>query len=195
MAGDRGFFTPNEVAKLLMVSPITVRQWATKGALRAELTLGGHRRFLREEVERFARQHGMTLKLPGHAGATRVLFVDDDRAFVGYLTELLSGHPEFETETAFDGFDAGGKVHAFKPDVVVIDLMMPDLDGFEVCRRIKDDPHTASIRVIAMTGYPSPENRERALAAGAAACLAKPIDAAKLMRLLRRPASAAGASP
>ncbi len=58
-APDKPYLTPNEVATLFMVSPITVRQWAQKGLLKAEVTVGGHRRFLRGEVERFARDHGL----------------------------------------------------------------------------------------------------------------------------------------
>jgi two-component system cell cycle response regulator len=62
--------------------------------------------------------------------------------------------------------------------------MMSELDGFEVCRRIKQDPATAPIRVIALTGHPSPENVQRITAAGAEICLAKPIDNAELFAVL-----------
>ena len=176
--------TPQEVAKLLMVSPVTVRQWAQKGELRALITPGGHRRFKRHDLERFARQRGLTLHYADHR-ALRILVVDDDPQLSGYLVELFESLAEdFETEVARDGFDAGRKVLAFHPDIVLLDLMMPGMDGFDVCRALKADPATADARIIAMTGYPSPGNVERILAAGAEACLAKPIDTKALLQAI-----------
>ena len=173
---------PQEVADLFMVSPVTVRQWANKGELKALVTPGGHRRFTRTEGENFARQRGLTLRFPEEL-VRRVLVVDDDQQLSGYLVELLSTLPRpLEVETADNGFDAGRKVLAFRPDLVLLDLMMPGLDGFEVCRRIREDPSTRDVRIIAMTGYPSPGNIERILAAGADSCLAKPIDTRALLK-------------
>lgn len=180
----KSYLTPNQVAELLMVSPTAVRQWAEKGELNALTTPGGHRRFLPGEVERFARTRGMTLNT-GDGGALRVLVVDDDEQLSRYLVKLLGGFPEqLVTETANDGFAAGFKVKEFEPHVVLLDLMMPGLNGFEVCRQLKAGPNTKSIRVIAMTGYSSPENVEKILAAGAEICLPKPIDAQVLLEHL-----------
>jgi len=72
----------------------------------------------------------------------------------------------------------------FSPDVVLLDLMMPGMDGFQVCERLKKDSATKNIRVIAMTGYPSAMNTEKILAAGAEICLPKPVDRAQLLELL-----------
>ena len=182
--GRKDILAPQEVADLLLVSPVTVRQWANKGDLKALVTPGGHRRFTRREVENFARQRGLTLHIPDDR-VRRVLVVDDDRQLSGYLVELFDSLPEsIEVETADNGFDAGRKVLAFRPDLVLLDLMMPGLDGFEVCRRIKEDPSTGDIRIIAMTGYPSPGNIERIVPAGAEACLAKPIDTRALLKAI-----------
>lgn len=178
---SKPYLTPNEVAQWMMVSPVTVRGWAQKGLLQAEVTPGGHRRFRYEEVERFARQWNPA----GNKGPLKVLIVDDDRAVVGFLRELLEGeeHPVV-VETAYDGFDAGRKVHVFSPDIVLLDLMMPGIRGTEVCRQIKQIPGLASVRVIAMSGYLSPENEAELLAAGAECCIAKPIDTMRLLKLI-----------
>lgn len=178
---NKPYLTPNEVAQWMMVSPVTVRGWAQKGLLQAEVTPGGHRRFRRDEVERFARQWNPV----GNKGPLRVLIVDDDRAVVGFLRELLEGeeHPTL-VETAHEGFEAGRKLHAFLPDVVLLDLMMPGIKGTEVCRQIKQMPGHANVRMIAMSGYLSPENEAELLAAGAECCLAKPLDIARLLSLL-----------
>ena len=180
----KSYLTPNQVAELLMVSPTAVRQWAEKGELNALTTPGGHRRFLPGEVERFARTRGMTLNT-GDGGALRVLIVDDEKQFSRYLVKLLEGFSEqVVTETARDGFAAGLKVKEFEPHVVLLDLMMPGLDGFEVCHQLKSSSSTKAIRVIAMTGYLSQKNVEKIIAAGAEVCLPKPIDAQVLLEHL-----------
>lgn len=175
------YLTPNEVAQWMMVSPITVRGWAQKGLLQAEVTPGGHRRFRAEEVERFARQWNPA----GNKGPLRVLIVDDDRAVVGFLKELLDdGVHHTVVDSAFDGFEAGRKVHIFSPDIVLLDLMMPGINGLEVCHQIKQIPGQTDVRVIVMSGYLDPKNEAALLAAGAECCLSKPLDTQRLLSLL-----------
>ncbi len=179
---DRAYMTPNEVAELLMVSPVTVRQWAQKKWIHAISTAGGHRRFLRHNVEQFARERGMELVSDG---PPRVLVVDDNRSFARYLADLLANQPNpVDTETAHDGFDAGRKVLQFAPDIVLLDLKMPGMDGFSVCEQLKQDDVTKHIRIIAMTGYYTPDNETRILEAGAEACLAKPFDKSVLLDVM-----------
>ncbi len=178
---SKPYLTPNEVAQWMMVSPITVRGWAQKGMLQAEVTPGGHRRFRREEVERFARQWNPA----GNRGPLRVLIVDDDKSVVGFLKELLEGAADPVTvEVAYGGFEAGRKVHAFTPDIVLLDYMMPGIRGAEVCRQIKQIPGLANVRVIGMSGFLSPENEAELIAAGAECCLTKPLDTSRLLTLM-----------
>lgn len=183
VAPGKPYLTPNEAAALLMVAPATLRVWADKGLLKAHTTAGGHRRFLREDVEHFRRQREQDDPHSSNGGP-RILIVDDEASLTRYLTALLEDLPGSHTAVAGDGFTAGHLVHAFRPDVVLLDLMMDGLDGFQVCRQIKSDPATRAIRIIAMTGYPSPENIERILAAGAETCLPKPLDEDVLLALL-----------
>lgn len=181
----KDYYTPNEVAQLFMVSPVTVRQWAQKGLLSAALTAGGHRRFLRQELMRFADERGLSLNWVVQ-GKARVLIVEDDAQVAAFLCELLRGHAGIDAlETAANGFEAGRKVHSFEPSLVLLDLMMPGMDGFAVCRALKQDPATRHIRVLAMTGYPTAENIESIMDAGAEVCLEKPIDTDQLLELLR----------
>lgn len=181
---EKPYLTPNEVAELLMVSPVTVRQWAQKGLLKAETTPGGHRRFMRSEVERFAGRHGRVSELTAEK-PVRILIVDDDVQFTGFLVELFSTYPgKFVVETARDGFDAGIKVQTFQPCIILLDLMMPDLNGVDVCRLLKQNPATRNIRIIAITGYKTQENVDAIINAGAEACLAKPINSNLLMNAI-----------
>src|SRR6201985_3192084 len=108
--------TPNEVAELLMVHPVTVRQWAARGLLRSLTTPGGHRRFLLSDVEEFARSRGATPAALHSGRPDRVLIVDDDAPFTRFVAELIREHdPLVETEIASDGFEAGVKVEQFRP--------------------------------------------------------------------------------
>ncbi len=187
MARDNSqYLTPNQVAGLLLVSPITVRQWAQKGMLAAHTTAGGHRRFTRAEVERFARERGVTLADQldeQQPSVTEVLVVDDDAQLNSYLVALLQTSVEdVRVHSAADGFAAGRLVQAHKPDIVVLDIMMPGLDGVQVCRSIKENPETAHARVVAMTGHHSDQLEHRVLEAGAAILLKKPFASDELLR-------------
>lgn len=175
--------TPAEVAELLAVSPVTVRQWAQKGLIEARTTPGGHRRFTRESVIDFARRMAMTLP-DGFdtTPRTRVLIVDDDRQFSGMLVALFKQkYPAVEVSFAYDGFDAGRQVSRFKPTLVLLDITMPGMDGVEVCRSLKADEASRSARVIAMTGHHTRELEQRIIAAGAERLLKKPFSTDELL--------------
>jgi len=183
------YLAPNEVAELLMVSTESVRQWSQKGWLKAETTPGGHRRYLRQNVERFARERGY-IQTDSEKNNLRILVVDDDRQFASYLEELLGGLDDNITvKVVNDGFSAGAQVFSFRPDIILLDLMMPALNGFEVCKLLKEDVATHSIRIIAMTGFPTDENVRGILSMGAEHCLSKPIDTAKLFEAIGLQAS------
>ena len=180
---DKRYLTPNEAADLLMVSPTTVRFWAQKGALKSMTTPGGHRRFSFEDLELFAKERGM--RLQSDVEKLRILIIDDDVQLASYLVELFEGLPNpVETEVANYSFEAGLKVRSFNPHVILLDLMMPGLDGFQVCQMLKSDAITRKIRVIAMTGYPSHDNVNQILAAGAETCISKPIDTQQLLKAI-----------
>ena len=180
---NKQYMTPNEVAELLMVSPVTVRQWAQKGKLEAMMTPGGHRRFSFEAIEKFAAQNHITLNASAKGGL-HILIVDDDVSLANFLRELLiQRNHTLKVEVVHDGFSAGRMMESFSPDIVLLDLMMPQMDGFEVCHMIKQGEQK-DIRVIAMSGFCSQENQQRILAEGAECCLKKPFSATTLLTAL-----------
>ncbi|MDH5785988.1 MAG: response regulator [Chromatiales bacterium] len=177
------YMTPNEVAELLMVSPVTVRQWAQKGKLEAMTTPGGHRRFSMEAIEKFAEENNLTLN-PGGSSGTRILIVDDDVSLATFLSEILTQrNSSLQVEIVHDGFSAGRMVESFRPDILLLDLMMPQMNGFEVCHMVKQGKHHDT-RVIAMSGFCSQENLDRILAEGAECCLKKPFSTSVLFTAL-----------
>lgn len=180
----KSYLAPSDVARMLMVSPATVRLWASRGDLNAVSTPGGHRRFLRHDIEKFARDKDLTMNLP-RGDTLRILVVDDDVEVAKFLSRLFKRDlPSAEVRTAHNGFEAGRLVQSFEPQIVLLDLMMPELNGFDVCRQIKMNPATKAIRVIAMTGFYTEENVSRAIDAGAEVCVRKPFDQKQLLKLI-----------
>jgi DNA-binding response OmpR family regulator len=93
---------------------------------------------------------------------------------------LTNRQNAYEVLTAADGLEAGRLVATFRPDLVLLDLRMPGLDGFQVCRTIKADPETSNTVVIALTGFYSPETETRILECGAIRCFEKPVEMSTL---------------
>ena len=113
----------------------------------------------------------------------RILIVDDESDAVDTLRRLLRTS-DFEIEEACDGFEAGRKVESFKPDIMLLDLKMPGISGYDVLREIKKNEHTRDIKVIILSGYIDPGQEEALIKAGAQGVLEKPIDRAKLISLI-----------
>jgi excisionase family DNA binding protein len=179
MTVQKTVFTTFEAAKLCHVSPLSIINWVNAGRLPAFRTPGGHRRIRREDLLRFMHDSGIPIpdSIRPDSGKRKVLVVDDEAPVRELLCQHLATPPNgFEVFMAADGFEAGRLVATSRPDVVVLDLRMPGLDGFHVCRTIKADPNTAMTVVIAMTGYYSPETEQRILECGAVRCFAKPIE-------------------
>jgi len=180
---DKPVFTTFEAAKLCHVSPLSIINWVNAGRLSAFRTPGGHRRIRREDLVRFMRENGLPLpeQLESGSGRRRLLVVDDDSGIREVLSEHVASRMKpYEVMTAADGFEAGRLVATFRPDVVLLDLRMPGIDGFHICRTIKADPETSGTVVIAMTGYYSPETETRILECGAIRCFAKPVEPSTL---------------
>ena len=168
--------TVPQAAKYCAISRVTLWKCVKSGELKASLTPGGHYRILMKDLEAFARKKGMYPLANYHPPKkNKILIVDDDREIREMLTRMLRFH-KYETDTASDGFEAGAKVERLKPDLIILDLFMPGMDGFEVCRRLKEDPGSADLKILILTGYDSNQNRERIMAQGADDYLVKPVD-------------------
>ncbi|MGL4941915.1 MAG: response regulator [Thermoguttaceae bacterium] len=113
----------------------------------------------------------------------RILIVDDNPQNVELLDAYLSeGEIECELEVAHDGMEALNKIESFRPDLILLDIMMPRMSGFEVCERIKADPKTRSIMVLMVTALSELGDIERAVAAGCDDYLSKPVNKFELMK-------------
>jgi CheY-like chemotaxis protein len=121
---------------------------------------------------------------------TRVLMAEDSAVNRELLREILE-LKGFEVDEAWDGEEALEKIGRSRPDILLLDIGMPKLDGFGVIRRVRQDPSLADLPVLAVTAYAMRGDRERGLSAGFDGYLAKPVNPASLFaemdRLLNRP--------
>lgn len=174
------------IAEMLHVDPGSIANWIDQNLLKAYRTPGGHRRVQEEDLLAFLRHHKMPIPPELGTRLTRVLVVDDDPAVTKVISRAIrQGCPEFEVVEANDGFQAGAMLATLKPDVVILDLRMPGMDGYEVCRMIKSDGLTQHAEIIAITAYPSADSEREILKCGARVCLAKPLDIDELLKQVR----------
>ena len=176
-------YSTHDVARICCVTPTTVIRWIEDGLIPAFKTVGGHRRVRREDLERVCGERGIPFTVPTGSEVGRILVIDDEPVVLDLVRDVVKelSH-QFDVEVARDAFDAGRSVALFRPQLIFLDLMMPGVDGFEVCTRLKRDPATTHTEIIAITGYYTEANMERILAAGAGACLKKPLDVVDVRR-------------
>jgi|SRR5579871_1307654 len=179
--------TSHEVGALLQVNPSSINKWVNEGRLAAFRTPGGHRRIRAADLVQFLDHHKMPIPRPlVSASKRRLLVVDDDRSHLNALQRLLKAHQDRVQSMMIDnGIDALVAVGSFKPHLIVLDIFMPELDGLEVCRRLKANPETRDIEVILTSGSLTAELEENGLSAGARRCLPKPIDLKLLLEDLK----------
>jgi CheY-like chemotaxis protein len=120
---------------------------------------------------------------PAPAAGRRILIVDDNEDGAESLAMLLAldGH---ETHTAHDGLEAIEATDRLRPDVVLLDIGLPNLNGYEVCRRLRQQPWGKDLVLVAVTGWGQEEDRRRSSEAGFTAHMVKPVDPDALVKIL-----------
>jgi two-component system, OmpR family, response regulator len=115
------------------------------------------------------------------SGKRKVLLVDDDQELVELLYDTFERDGRFEIRTANNGFDAGMFVKEFRPDLVVLDIMLPDINGKEVCQRVRSDSTLEAVKIICISGMVEQDKVADLRAAGANDFVQKPFTVDKLM--------------
>ena len=164
-----------KAAELFSVSRYTLWGYVKSGELKTTKTPGGHHRVSREALEVFAGQKGVDLTYRESRICQKVLVVDDELP-VQKLVRRFLVEDGYEIQCASDGFEAGQLSVKFKPDLYILDIFMPRLNGFEVCERLRADPDTKDVKIIAISGFGNDKNIKKILASGADLFIPKPIE-------------------
>ncbi len=187
MPASEKLYTSGEAAEILQVDGSSVVKWVNEGLLASYRTPGGHRRVRSSDLVAFMRAHGMFIPPELRGARVKGLLVDDEPRVLGAMKRAMKAHEgTVEFLTAGSGMEALVMLGSEKPDVLALDIVMPDMDGWEVLRRLKERPETAKVDVIILSGNLTPATTRKALALGARAVCNKPISAAELARLATR---------
>ena len=169
-------YTTFDIAKHCQVDITTVINWTEDGSLKSYKTKGGHRRIQKSDLYEFLNKHNMPNLL-----TKKILIVDDDESITSALKEFFEKN-DFIVYTADDGFKAGIIFEAERPEIVILDLVMPYMNGFQVCEHIRNIEKNKRTRIIILTGYYSSENIKKAKMSGADKCLPKPAESKVILR-------------
>ena len=170
------FFTTSEAANICGVAHTTVIRWITEGKLKAHETPGGHRRIQHEELTAFMKQFDIPTPLSFGDGRYRILAVDDDKNVLTMIRRAFAERSgEIELETTDNGMEALVMLGKNRFDLILLDIVMPGMDGVQFCRTIKKNPNTSGIKIIAITGKQLTGQQEDYLAANAEYILRKPF--------------------
>lgn len=182
----KNFYTTHEASKFCSVYPTTVINWVKDGILPAYTTPGGHRRIKREDLLNLMKKNNMPVPEElTKGGKFRVLAIDDDPRILRMVHTVLSSEEDFEVATAESGFQAGIKVSNWIPDIILLDMLMPEMNGFEVCEQLKSDEKTKDIPIIAVTVLKDPKEIKRMTSAGIIDYVSKPFKAQDLLKKVK----------
>jgi len=174
-------FTTGEAAKICKVSQQTIIRCFDNGQLKGFRVPGSRfRRIPREALYKFMKDNGIPTDAL-ESGKRKVLLVDDDVELVELMTKVLEEDGRFEVRVATTGFDAGMMVKEYRPDLIVLDVMLPDINGKEVCHRVRADSTLEDVRILCISGMIEDDKIQELKLSGADDFLHKPFDIEELI--------------
>ena len=174
-------FTTGEAAKICKVSQQTIIRCFDSGQLKGFRVPGSRfRRIPRDLLFSFMKENGIPTDAL-ESGKRKVLIVDDDEDLVELIADHLERDGRFEIRTANNGFDAGMMVKEYRPDIIVLDVMLPDINGKEVCQRVHSDKTMEDTRIICISGMVEEDKVADLRDAGADDFMHKPFEVERLI--------------
>lgn len=174
-------FTTGEAAKICKVSQQTIIRCFDSGQLKGFRVPGSRfRRIPRDALITFMRENGIPLDALENT-KHRILIVDDDEELVELIRDVLVRDGRFEVRTVNNGFEAGMAVKEYHPDLIVLDIMLPDINGKDVCQVVRSDPNMNDIRIICISGMIEEDRIQELRAVGADDFLHKPFEIEQLV--------------
>ncbi len=174
-------FTTGEAAKICKVSQQTIIRCFDSGQLKGFRVPGSRfRRIPRDVLYKFMKENGIPTDAL-ESGRRKALVVDDDEELVELIRDALEADGRFEVRVANNGFDAGMMVKEYRPDILVLDVMLPDINGKEVCQRVRMDSALDDTKIICISGMVEQDKIDELKLAGANDFVQKPFEIETLM--------------
>ncbi len=177
----KDLFTTGEAAEICRVSQQTIIRCFDSGRLKGFRVPGSKfRRIPRLNLVKFMRDNDIPLDNLD-SGRKKVLIVDDDADIVELISDVLTRDGHYEIRTASSGYEAGMVTQQFHPDLILLDYMLPDVNGNVVCQTIRKNPEFENMRIIIVSGVIKQDEIDQLLRSGAEDFIRKPFDIAELM--------------
>ena len=174
-------YSTGEAAQICRISQQTIIRCFDRGELEGFLVPGSKfRRIPRESLIKFMKRYKIPLDQIESA-QSKVLVVEDDQEIVDLITEVLAADGRFEVKATDSGYEAGLLTEKFRPDVLVLDYLLPDINGNVVCQTVRANPDLAEIKIIVVSGVIDKKEVNRLLANGADEFIQKPFDVNHLL--------------
>ena len=169
-------FTTGEAAKICKVSQQTIIRCFDSGQLKGFRVPGSRfRRIPRDVLFKFMKDNGIPTDAL-ESGKRKALIVDDDEELVELIRDVLEADGRFDVRAANNGFDAGMMVKEYRPDIIVLDVMLPDINGKEVCQRIRSDSTLDDVKIVCISGMVEQDKVAELKEAGADEFMQKPFE-------------------
>jgi excisionase family DNA binding protein len=176
MSNMKTVFTTGEAAKICKVSQQTIIRCFDSGQLKGFRVPGSRfRRIPRDVLFKFMKDNGIPTDAL-ESGKRKALIVDDDEELVELIRDVLEADSRFEIRVANNGFDAGMMVKEYHPDIIILDVMLPDINGKEVCQRVRSDSSMDDVKIVCISGMVEADKIEDLKAAGANDFMQKPFE-------------------
>lgn len=176
----KDLYTTGEAAEICRISQQTIIRCFDAGRLEGFRVPGSRfRRIPRQNLVKFMKENKIPLDSI-ESGKRKVLIVDDDAEIIELIVDVLNRDGRFETKTASSGYEAGMATQRFRPDLILLDYMLPDVNGNVVCQTIRKNPEFENIRIIIVSGVVKQEEIAQLLKSGAQDFIRKPFDVDEL---------------
>jgi excisionase family DNA binding protein len=177
----KDLFTTGEAAEVCKISQQTIIRCFDAGRLEGFRVPGSRfRRIPRQSLVKFMKDNSIPLDSL-ESGKRKVLVVDDDAEIVELIVDVLSRDGRFEVKTASSGYEAGIATEQFRPELILLDYMLPDVNGNVVCQTIRKNPEFSNIKIFIVSGVVKQDEIEQLLKSGAEGFIKKPFNLTELV--------------
>jgi two-component system alkaline phosphatase synthesis response regulator PhoP len=174
------FYTTFEIAEICSVYPTTVINWINQKKIKAHSTPGGHHRVSYEDLISFLKEYNMPIQKELLSEKKKVYIIDDDKIFSAMVSRIFSRNKDlFDIKIFSDGYDALINIGSDIPDLIVVDVIMPIMDGYTFCKKIRDMKNFKNVKIISVSGANLDKDLEEKISKITDGIFKKPIDVDK----------------